>query len=382
MVKSICFISRYAHHVLMNETETKIGGAEFQQTVIGRALRNRGWHVVFITEKFANGEPLVVDGITIMGGLDYRAGSRITRRFLRLPFQLWKYMGMSNAHVFYQRNPGLLSSFIGIYSRLRNKRFVLAGASDANFDKNNELNVNSPIDKLDIKYGIQLADLIILQNKRQKFLLKKSYGKDGSTFYNLYDPPRNFRPVQSVSISDRKPRIIWVGRMSREKRPELCLDLARILTEFEIVVVGAREPSAKRQPIVDVTEASRSLPNLTYLGHLPLEDVEKQFDYAQALINTSSVEGFPNTFLQAWSRGMPVFSFIDPDNVITTNSLGSQVNSVDEMAAAIRERLYDTNLFMRQAENIRKYFTCHFSVSQQIQKLENLLLYGQSLNIS
>jgi glycosyltransferase involved in cell wall biosynthesis len=146
--------------------------------------------------------------------------------------------------------------------------------------------------------------------------------------------------------------------------------------------VGGHEPSKHRQPVINFAEASRNLHNLFYIGHLPLRKVEEQFDYVQALINTSSVEGFPNTFLQAWSRGMPVFSFVDPDNIITKNSLGSQVDSIDDMAVAIRKSLNDKALFMQQAEKIRNYFTANFSTSQKIKELEGLLLFGHSKSTS
>jgi glycosyltransferase involved in cell wall biosynthesis len=39
-------------------------------------------------------------------------------------------------------------------------------------------------------------------------------------------------------------------------------------------------------------------------------------------VNTSDYEGFPNTFLQAWIRRLPVVAFCDPDGVIQRRGLG------------------------------------------------------------
>ena len=58
------------------------------------------------------------------------------------------------------------------------------------------------------------------------------------------------------------------------------------------------------------------------------------FDRAKIFLNTSSIEGFPNTFLQAWIRGVPVVTFFDPDSLVQRLQLGTVANSVDEMREA------------------------------------------------
>ncbi len=65
------------------------------------------------------------------------------------------------------------------------------------------------------------------------------------------------------------------------------------------------------------------------------------FDRAKIFLNTSSIEGFPNTFLQAWIRGVPVVSFFDPDSLVQRLQLGRIANSLDDMREAIRGLLED-----------------------------------------
>ena len=242
MLKSICFISRNAHHVLLNQTHKKIGGAEFQEAIIAKALRDRGWRVSFITEMIGKDDPFMVDGINLIAGLDFNKGNRISRRILRIPTQLWRLMKIADAQVYYQRNPGPFSSLVGIFSRINNRRFVIAGASDANFNRNHELNISSKIDRFDIKFGIRFAHLIILQNRCQRYLLKKFYSRDGLIFYNFYEPPLSYKMVQFPFSPNKKPKLLWAGRLSREKHPELCIRLAKLLPDFEIVVALRRRP--------------------------------------------------------------------------------------------------------------------------------------------
>src|SRR5690606_27779037 len=59
-----------------------------------------------------------------------------------------------------------------------------------------------------------------------------------------------------------------------------------------------------------------------------------------ALLCTSEFEGFPNTFLEAWSRGVPVVSTLDPDGLIGANLLGFTASSIDGLRLGL-ERLAD-----------------------------------------
>jgi glycosyltransferase involved in cell wall biosynthesis len=76
------------------------------------------------------------------------------------------------------------------------------------------------------------------------------------------------------------------------------------------VLIGG--PRAGDRGFFDAIRArAAALPNLEMTGFLPLAQVEPWFDRARVLVNTSTYEGMPNTFLQAWARGVPTVATVD-----------------------------------------------------------------------
>ena len=90
------------------------------------------------------------------------------------------------------------------------------------------------------------------------------------------------------------------------------------------------------------------------------------------LINTSEHEGFPNTFLQAWSRGIPVMSFLDPDNLIQEHNLGIVCKNIEEMKNQLLKFL--SNKMKFSAKRIREHFETNLSIQKIVDKYEIIFL--------
>jgi hypothetical protein len=67
---------------------------------------------------------------------------------------------------------------------------------------------------------------------------------------------------------------------------------------------------------------------------VPYAEVGTHFDGAALVLNTSDYEGLPNTFMQAWLRGIPTLSFVRPESAPGCSGTIA-CDGLDDMAAHI-----------------------------------------------
>src|SRR5260221_167271 len=81
---------------------------------------------------------------------------------------------------------------------------------------------------------------------------------------------------------------------------------------------------------------------------VPYAEVERYFNGARVFLNTSDYEGFPNTFLQSWSRGVPTVAFFDTGSRRAGEPPYDLVGDVGQAARAI-DRLMRDDVHWHQA---------------------------------
>jgi glycosyltransferase involved in cell wall biosynthesis len=108
----------------------------------------------------------------------------------------------------------------------------------------------------------------------------------------------------------------------------------------------------------------RQINNFTYLGALPLEEVNNILSTSHIFINTSSAEGFPNSFIQAWLRKVVVVSLdIDPDEVIKHNEIGYVSGNFEQLVQDIQYLIIHPEQRMEMAEKGYQYAMQHHTFS-------------------
>jgi glycosyltransferase involved in cell wall biosynthesis len=133
--------------------------------------------------------------------------------------------------------------------------------------------------------------------------------------------------------------VLWIGSLTPVKDPLAYVDLAERLPGVQFVMVAHDHATRSRLLGGLVRERARRLPNLEVLSRRPAGELSNLYERAVAVVNTSSFEGFPNTFLEGWARGVPVVSLgIDPDGVIAREGLGAFAGGSSATAAAAIRR--------------------------------------------
>jgi len=231
------------------------------------------------------------------------------------------------------------------------------------------LMVHRLLDRCLLNYGIRHATHIIAQTEDQKQLLQKNFRKKPSAVIP------NFHPAPQKTLAKGLPvSVVWVANFKKLKQPEIFIRLAselRDLPGVRFLMVGAiQEGNRQKQKYL---EAIRQIPSLEYLGPKRQEDVNDILARSHIFVNTSLREGFPNTFIQAWFRSVPVVSLtVNPDHLIDRHRLGRVSGDFERLKQDVALLAADQVLRERLGTNARHFAYQHFS-TQNVDDIMRIL---------
>lgn len=332
--------------------EHAVGGESVQQTLLAKALARRGHEVSMVTADHGQADGALIEGIRVFGA--YRPGAGVPLlRFVHPRWTgLWSALARADAQLYYTSCAGMHLGLLALYCAQRGRRLVFRCASDSDCDPARLL-VRYARDRWLYRYGLRRADIILVQSAAQARALTRHFGRAGVVAGMLVEPAPAAATARDIDV-------LWVGNIRRVKRPERLLALAAQLPEVVIHMAGGPVPDEAAFYERICREAARC-PNLTFHGHRSYAEANALYGRAQLLVNTSDIEGFPNAYLQAWIRGVPVVSFADPDGVIRRHGLGAAVASAPAMRDAIRRLLGDAGAHAAAAARCRAHMAREYA---------------------
>lgn len=219
------------------------------------------------------------------------------------------------------------------------------------------------------RWSIKNSTAVIAQTQYQKNQLKKNWRVKSTVI------PNGYPPATVIDMPDSREYIIWVGRLNEQvKRPHLFLDVAKAIPDEQFLLIG---PTEKQTDYTDrVVERASNLENVQYIGPVAPSKVHSYFQRAIAVINTSTYEGFPNTFIEAWRYATPVVSLdVDPGRFLdVAGDSPGYAGGEHSTLVSLTERLSTQPTFRREL-GIRglQTFMNRYQMSSVVEQYRELL---------
>jgi glycosyltransferase involved in cell wall biosynthesis len=361
--RRFCFILPHVHFEFS-------GGAETQCYFIARELLRRGWEVHYIYE--SERESRCVEGIHL------HTIPRQRKLFKwRNAHALRMAMESVCADAWYVRANTSYLPMVVMHARGVGGRTYWAFSRDSQLSWDNRRvagrrvhNVVARLDQWRFFRALEQVDGILLQTRDQQAMLERARKLRGEVIYNAHPLPEP--PVAGDTVA-RRNLVVWIGRLQDFKRPERFLELARRLEGSGVLfqMVGDTANLRRRNAL---EREARDLPNLQLLGRLPPEKVHALLAEAKLLVNTSDYEGFSNTFIEAWVRGVPVLSLcIDPDRLIAREGLGYVEPDLDAAAGRIRGVMDNQAEWQAMSDRCVAFSRARFNIIDAVDRLEAVL---------
>ena len=375
--KSITFVMPLGYSLLLEKPESGAGGAERQFFLFGKALEKKGWDVSFICDTHSENKKTQFS--VYSASFSYMGGSKF-----KLPFDWWsliRAMKKADSDYYVVKTPGHLLLPMNFFSKLFSKKTVFWAQME--YDAYPKLRTLKKIPGKIQDIGVRFTDIVLAQNSSQVKGFKVNYQKDSQLI-------KSIAGKLNQDIADtvvEKFDVLWVGNSLPKKRFEVVIALAKLMPELIFAIAMNR---ADKGRYLLAQEQSKPLSNVIFLGQTSPDKMETNFSKAKLYLNTSTQEGFPNTFLQAWQVGVPVISLsVDPDNIIIDNQLGMLASEnfddklcsefdfqlcANELKTSINRVLTNIDLYQLYSSNSRSYVESQHSEHAVSESLINTLL--------
>lgn len=307
------------------------GGAERQTWLLARSLARRGVRVAHIT--FPVAEPVIDSSgpVTLIERPRPNTEENPAVRLSRESVELWKALSRSDPATLVLRGATGALGVAGAWSRLHRRRLVFAAANEGDLTGHGFLGDGDPRALL-FRAGMRMADAVVVQTHDQVELARRRFPhlRQLEHIESFVEPAEDASPGEAF---------LWVSRLADYKRPLLFPRMAAEVPEARFWMIPTSSAAFPGEILDELRQAAAELDNFEILEQRPHRELQELMSRAVAMVNTSSFEGMPNTWLEGWARGIPALTLsFDPDNRIAERGLGrSAAGSWQEFVSAARE---------------------------------------------
>lgn len=343
------------------------GGAEYQALLLAEELK-RDMQVSFIFRNHWNKPQITEDnGFGLYGIIPKRIPGSSGSFIFEIP-QLWQIIKKIKPDIIYVRGTNAYFFCAALYARKYRCRLLWHIAHDAEASPiSRDTLMKRPfkvIDKSAVGFGIKNCTTIVGQTYHQADLLKKNYRRSCQAIVENWHP---LPTLPRLLVKKKKIcQVLWIANWRPFKQPEKFINLVHTLadlTHIRFIMLG------RNQEFPAIREKAAAA-GIEIPGEISNEAVNQLLDRSHLLINTSLMEGFSNTFIQAWMREVPVISLhADPDNVLSRQKIGICSGSFSQLMRDVRYLTTHETVREEMGRRARQYAIRHNSLTN-IQRMK------------
>lgn len=320
---------------LLKDTQGTIGGAAVQWVAWFKGLKENGHEVGLLTWKGALDYINKDLNFDIIESYDPEKSISKHHLFTNKIYNIYKAIKTYKPDYLIQASAKIDTGILSLIAKLLGVPFIHRIAHDTHVDER----IHTMVSKKGViifKFGLKFSDFILAQNSYQYEKLRMQYPR--KKIFKLHNPFEIETVESEILPRSERSYIAWVGNFRYMKNMTALLKVAKELSKIKFKVAGMEYENVDSETKIAVIELKK-LSNVEFVGYQKRSEIKFFFLHAIALLNTSHFEGFSNTFLEAWSCGVPVLSTknVNPDNIITKYNLGKVVNEYSGLVKCIEE---------------------------------------------
>jgi glycosyltransferase involved in cell wall biosynthesis len=354
----ICFVAHFSYGALTGGQSGHIGGVERQTSLMAKWFAKHGYRVSMLTWDEGQEDGEEIDSVKLFKMCRKDEGIKGLRFFRPRWTSLNNAMKRANADIYYQNCGEYVTGQVALWCEKHNKKFVYSIASDPDCDARLP-EMHTFRERLFYRYGLKHADSVIVQTKKQHDMLLAGFNRESIVIPMPCNGLSEKCYIELMANRSKSVNVLWIGRICEVKRPDRLLELAKACPDIHFDFVG---PKANSKYADNIIEQVKQITNLTYHGPAVKEHVWNFYRKAKIFLCTSDFEGFPNTFLEAWSCGLPIVSTVDPDNIIAQKGLGKIGKDVSDLSSGIYELLKSSEKWENASKAARQYYVKNHAI--------------------
>jgi glycosyltransferase involved in cell wall biosynthesis len=335
----VCFIAPKAYPLFNPDVKKVFGGAEVDLYFLATELaKDENFAVSFITADYGQQDIEEIENVRIIKSLNFNKNPLVGA------VRVWRAMHTADSQIYFQEAVSWGTFLVALFCTSHKRTFVYRTANQGECD-GTYFNRKRPLKKV-FSWSLHKAGAVIVQNEIDKKNLQASTGIISTVI------PNGQRLLESGQ--SKRDTILWVGRSTPLKRPELFIKLAEHFPDEKFTMI-CQEATGDENYKALLAEAEK-VENLQFIRAVPFADIETCFQRAKVFVNTSDSEGFPNTFIHACNCAAPILSLkVNPDGFINRYNCGMSCDDDWQRMIGSLKTMLQENRYMELGQNGKKY---------------------------